>query len=222
MSQSGGSQTEPELGTRGSTADCSVDLGGSLFDPGMHPSGGPSSWHLETGEIPLTEWVDRVPGSEAARRAQGLCKSQREPVRLPEHWNAGTMLEVLSSGPPFFTCSRLPSKDVSLAGLQGWKMAGTELFPAWTSVLMILLVHFIANSEPTVEICGSYPSRENHKKAPSLTPLSLITSKRTRPRGGERQLWVVRHPSVSKDYGSVLCMEGLEQRLVWLRRPIRE
>ena len=31
-----------------------------------------------------------------------------------------------------------------------------------------------------------------------------------------------RHPSVSKDYGSVLCMEDLEQRLVLLRRPIRE
>ena len=34
--------------------------------------------------------------------------------------------------------------------------------------------------------------------------------------------YIVRHPSVSKDYGTMLCMEDLEQRLVWLRRPIRE
>ena len=33
---------------------------------------------------------------------------------------------------------------------------------------------------------------------------------------------LIRHPSVSKDYGNVLCMEDLEQRLVWLRRPIRQ
>ena len=32
----------------------------------------------------------------------------------------------------------------------------------------------------------------------------------------------IRHPSVSKDYGNVLCIEDLEQHLVWLRRPIRE
>ena len=29
-----------------------------------------------------------------------------------------------------------------------------------------------------------------------------------------------RHPSVSRDYGIMLCMEDLEQCLVWLRRPI--
>ena len=33
---------------------------------------------------------------------------------------------------------------------------------------------------------------------------------------------VLRHPSVSRDYGNVLCMEELEQCLVWLRRPVRE
>ena len=34
--------------------------------------------------------------------------------------------------------------------------------------------------------------------------------------------WLIRHPSVSRDYGNVLWMEDLEQRLVWLRRPIWE
>ena len=31
-----------------------------------------------------------------------------------------------------------------------------------------------------------------------------------------------RHPSISRDEGNVLWIEVLEQRLVWLRRPIRE
>ena len=31
-----------------------------------------------------------------------------------------------------------------------------------------------------------------------------------------------RHPSVSRDYGIMLCMEVLEQCFVWLRRPIRD
>ena len=33
---------------------------------------------------------------------------------------------------------------------------------------------------------------------------------------------LVRHPSLSEDYGNALCMEDLEQHLMWLGRPIRE
>ena len=36
------------------------------------------------------------------------------------------------------------------------------------------------------------------------------------------QHYLFRHPSISRDYGNLLCMENVEQRLMWLRRPIWE
>ena len=37
-----------------------------------------------------------------------------------------------------------------------------------------------------------------------------------------RLVLIGRHPSVLRDYDNMLCIEDLEQNLVWLRRPIRE
>ena len=62
----------------------------------------------------------------------------------------------------------------------------------------------------------------NHDTLPNLFTTHCILPMRLGSAINTMFITFCRYPSVSRDYGNLLWIEVLEQRLVWLRRPIQE